>query len=98
MGVRSRGDITRFQGAAGGMATSRKRRLIFLFSLADYGLDRPGTRLPPLPLIAKTSWIVGTARGDIRIVPTLMEAKVGTKMLRLGFDLVITPVATAPGS
>lgn len=54
--------------------------------------------LPPLPLIAKTSWVVGTARGDVRIVPRLMEARMGSTMLRLGFDLAITPVAAAAGS
>lgn len=47
--------------------------------------------LPVLPLVADTVWNVDSARGPVRIEPKLVDAVVGTKNLRLGFDLEVAP-------
>jgi hypothetical protein len=49
--------------------------------------------LPILPLVADTVWNVDAARGPVRVEPKLVDAVVGTKNLRLGFDLEVGPAA-----
>lgn len=46
--------------------------------------------LPVLPLVADTAWNVDSARGPVRVEPRLVDAVVGTKNLRLGFELEVT--------
>jgi hypothetical protein len=47
--------------------------------------------LPPLALMPDTSWVVNAARGRVRVKPNLVDAKTGTKNIRLGFELEIEP-------
>lgn len=47
--------------------------------------------LPVLPLVADTTWKIDSARGPVRVQPNLVDAVVGTKNLRLGFDLDVGP-------
>lgn len=47
--------------------------------------------LPILPLVADTAWKVDSARGPVRVQPNLVDAVIGTKNLRLAFDLSISP-------
>lgn len=47
--------------------------------------------LPVLPVVPDTAWLVHAARGDVRVRPTLVDARTGAKGIRLGFDLQVTP-------
>ena len=47
--------------------------------------------LPALPVMPDSAWVVHSARGDVRVKPTLVDAKTGAKSIRLGFDLRATP-------
>jgi hypothetical protein len=47
--------------------------------------------LPPLALIPDAGWVVDSARGSVRVMPRLIDAKTGTKNVRLGFDLEVAP-------
>ncbi len=47
--------------------------------------------LPTLQLIPDSGWVVDSARGPMRVVPTLLDAKTGAKNIRLGLDLDIRP-------
>jgi hypothetical protein len=47
--------------------------------------------LPPLPVMPETAWTVNSARGRVRVTPSLVDAKAGTKNIRLGFDLAVAP-------
>jgi hypothetical protein len=49
--------------------------------------------LPLLPLPSDTSWTVAASSGDVRVRTRLVEARMGAKMLRLGFDLDAEPVS-----
>jgi hypothetical protein len=54
--------------------------------------------LPLLPIHSdKTSWSVAGGRGNVRVQPRLLDAKLGAKSLRLTFDLDVAP-ATGAGS
>jgi hypothetical protein len=53
--------------------------------------------LPALPLMPDSAWIVHSARGDVRVKPSLVEAKTGAKSIRLGFDLQVAPADAASG-
>lgn len=46
--------------------------------------------LPPLPITTDTSWKVTAQRGPVRIEPRLVDAAMGQKNLKLGFDLTVT--------
>ena len=48
--------------------------------------------LPPLALMPDTSWVVNAARGKVRVKPNLVDAKTGTKNIRLGFELAVEPM------
>jgi hypothetical protein len=45
--------------------------------------------LPALPVMPETAWTVNSARGKVRVKPALVDAKTGTKNIRLGFDLTV---------
>jgi hypothetical protein len=47
--------------------------------------------LPPLPVMPDTAWTVNSARGKVRVAPSLVDARTGTKNIRLGFDLAVAP-------
>jgi hypothetical protein len=47
--------------------------------------------LPPLILMPDAGWVVNSARGKVRIRPNLVDAKTGTKNIRLGFTLDVEP-------
>ena len=47
--------------------------------------------LPPLALMPDAGWVVNSARGKVRVKPTLIDAKTGTKNIRLGFSLEVDP-------
>jgi hypothetical protein len=47
--------------------------------------------LPPLPVMPETAWTVNSARGKVRVAPSLVDAKTGTKNIRLGFELAVAP-------
>ena len=47
--------------------------------------------LPPLSLMPDSSWVVNSARGKVRVRPNLVDAKTGTKNIRLGFTLDVEP-------
>jgi hypothetical protein len=49
--------------------------------------------LPTLPVMPETAWTVNSARGKVRVTPSLVDAKTGTKNIRLGFDLAVAPAA-----
>jgi hypothetical protein len=49
--------------------------------------------LPTLPVMPETAWNVNSARGKVRVTPSLIDAKTGAKNIRLGFDLAVTPAA-----
>jgi hypothetical protein len=50
--------------------------------------------LPPLALVPESGWVVASARGDVRVRPKLVDAKTGTKNIRLGFELEVTPAGS----
>lgn len=47
--------------------------------------------LPLLPIVTDTAFAVESARGDLRVTPRLVEAVVGARNIRLGFDLDVAP-------
>ena len=53
--------------------------------------------LPVLPVMPDSAWIVRSARGDVRVKPSLVDAKTGAKSIRLGFDLQVAPAGGASG-
>ncbi len=48
--------------------------------------------LPVLPLPTDSAWNVAAAGGNVRVHTRLLDAKMGTRMLRLGFDLDVAAV------
>jgi hypothetical protein len=46
--------------------------------------------MPVLPLPTDTSWTVATDAGNVRVRTVLIDARMGVKNLRLGFDLEAT--------
>ena len=52
--------------------------------------------LPLLPIHSdSTAWNVQGSRGNVRVQPRLLDAKLGTKNLRLTFDLDLAPASGA---
>lgn len=51
--------------------------------------------LPLLPITTDTSWVVAAQRGNVRVSPRLVDAKLGQRHMRLGFDLDVLPVGGA---
>ncbi len=49
--------------------------------------------LPILPLPGDSAFTVGATSGEVRVRTRLIEAKMGVKLLRLGFELDVSPVA-----
>jgi hypothetical protein len=47
--------------------------------------------LPPLSLLPDSAWVVDSARGKVRVKPDLVDARTGSKNIRLGFELQISP-------
>jgi len=54
--------------------------------------------LPLLPIVADNTWSVDSARGKMKVEPQLVDARLGTTSLRLGFDLSVTPLNQAAGA
>jgi hypothetical protein len=48
--------------------------------------------LPPLSLVPDAAWIVESARGKVRVKPRLVDAKTGTKNIRLSYEIDMEPV------
>ena len=79
--------------AAGGRKASFLRFDKVLLNLPLTGAVDVAALLPPLALMPDAAWIVNAARGKVRVKPNLVDAKTGTKNIRLGFTLDIEPAA-----
>jgi len=77
--------------AAGGRKVSFLRFDKVMLNLPLTGAVDVAALLPPLALMPDTGWIVNSARGKVRVRPNLVDAKTGTKNIRLGFTLEIEP-------
>jgi hypothetical protein len=78
----------------GGRKTSFLRFDKVMLDLPLTGAVDVAALLPPLALIPESGWVVGSARGNVRVTPRLVDAKTGAKNVRLGFELDVAP-ATA---
>lgn len=78
---------------AGGRKASFLRFDKVLLNLPLTGAIDVAALLPPLALMPDAAWVVDSARGKVRVKPNLVEAKTGTKNIRLAFTLDIEPAA-----
>jgi hypothetical protein len=78
--------------AASGRKASFLRFDKVMLNLPLTGAIDVAALLPPLALLPDTAWIVDAARGKVRVKPNLVDAKTGTKNIRLSFELQIEPV------
>ena len=76
---------------AGGRRASFLRFDKVVLNLPLTGAVDVAALLPPLALMPDTAWVVDSARGKVRVKPDLVDAKTGTKNIRLGFELSVTP-------
>lgn len=84
----------------------REGRKVCALVFEDFTVSLPVTGsidlsplLPTMDILPESAWLVPTARGKVRVKPTLVETKMGQKNLRLGFDLDVTPAeAGAPAA
>jgi hypothetical protein len=78
-----------------------KRTCYFRFEKVEVPMPITGSvdiasLLPLLPIHSdQAAWVVAGSRGNVRVQPRLIDAKLGMKNLRLSFDLVIDPVSGA---
>jgi len=79
--------------AADGRKASFLRFDKVLLNLPLTGAVDVAALLPPVALMPDTGWVVNSARGKVRVKPNLVDAKTGTKNIRLGFTLDIEPAA-----
>ncbi len=79
--------------AASGRKASFLRFDKVMLNLPLTGAIDVAALLPPLALMPDTGWVVNAARGKVRVKPNLVDAKTGTKNIRLGFELTIEPLA-----
>ena len=79
--------------AAGGRMASFLRFDKVMLNLPLTGAIDVAALLPPLALMPDAAWIVNSARGKVRVKPNLVDAKTGTKTIRLGFELAVEPAA-----
>jgi len=77
--------------AASGRKVSFLRFDQVMLNLPLTGAIDVAALLPPLALMQDAAWIVNSARGKVRVKPNLVDAKTGTKNIRLGFELTIEP-------
>jgi hypothetical protein len=77
--------------AGGGRKASYLRFDKVMLNLPLTGPVDVAALLPPLALIPDAGWVVDSARGHVRVRPTLVDAKTGSKNIRLGFELTVTP-------
>jgi hypothetical protein len=77
--------------AASGRKASFLRFDQVMLNLPLTGAIDVAALLPPLALMQDAAWIVNSARGKVRVKPNLVDAKTGTKNIRLGFELTIEP-------
>lgn len=77
--------------AASGRKASFLRFDKVMLNLPLTGAIDVAALLPPLALMPDTSWVVNAARGRVRVKPKLVDARTGTKNIRLGFELDIEP-------
>jgi len=76
---------------AGGRRTSLLRFDKVVLNLPLTGPVDVAALLPPLSLLPDSAWVVDSARGKVRVKPDLVDARTGTKNIRLGFELAIAP-------
>jgi hypothetical protein len=79
--------------AAGGKRSSFLRFDKVMLNLPLTGAVDVAALLPPVALMPDTGWVVNSARGRVRVKPNLVDAKTGTKNIRLGFTLDVEPAA-----
>jgi hypothetical protein len=82
------------QDAGGGRKTPYLRFDKVVLNLPVAGAVDVAALLPPLALVPESGWVVASARGDVRVRPKLVDAKTGTKNIRLGFELEVTPAGS----
>lgn len=81
--------------------TDGKRVCYLRFEKVEIPMPLTGTvnvaaLLPLLPIHSdRTAWTVQGARGNVKVQPRLLDAKLGTKNLRLTFDLDLAPASGA---
>src|SRR5262245_42289536 len=81
--------------------TEGKRVCYLRFEKVEVPMPLTGTvnvapLLPLLPIHSdRTAWTVQGSRGNVRVQPRLLDAKLGTKNLRLTFDLDLAPASGA---
>jgi hypothetical protein len=79
------------QDVAGGRKASFLRFDKVVLNLPLTGSVDVASLLPPLALLPDAAWVVNSARGRVRVRPTLVDAKTGAKGIRLGFTLDVQP-------
>jgi hypothetical protein len=77
--------------STGGLKSSFLRFDKVVLNLPLTGAVDVAALLPPVALMPDAGWIVNSARGRVRVKPNLVDAKTGTKNIRLGFTLDVTP-------
>ncbi len=77
--------------AGGGRKASVLRFDKVLINLPLTGPVDVAALLPPLSLLPDGAWVVNSARGKVRVQPTLVDAKTGAKNIRLGYTLDLAP-------
>jgi len=77
---------------AGGRRASFLRFDKVMLNLPLTGAVDVAALLPPLALMPDTAWVVDSARGKVRVKPDLVDARTGSKNIRLGFELAVEPV------
>ena len=75
--------------ATGGRKVSFLRFDKVVLNLPLTGAIDVAALLPPLALMPDTAWVVNAARGKVRVRPNLVDARTGTKNVRLGFELQV---------
>jgi len=78
--------------AASGRKASFLRFDKVMLNLPLTGAIDVAALLPPLALLPDTAWVVNAASGKVRVKPNLVDARTGTKNIRLGFELEIEAV------
>lgn len=63
----------------------------FTVSLPVTGAIDLSPLLPAMDILPESAWLVPTAKGKVRVKPTLVDATMGQRNLRLGFDLAVSP-------
>jgi hypothetical protein len=76
-------------GGANGAKSCVLRFQSVVLNLPLTGSVDVASLLPALPVMPDSAWIVHSARGDVRVKPTLVDAKTGAKSIRLGFELQV---------